>query len=64
MMKCFSLHYEAEPEDSRVDGEVRGSGSWLMETILKLNAFSAAETKCPLGIPLPKKRKGRGRKCN
>lgn len=62
-MKCFSLHYEAEAEDGRVEGEVRSSGSWLMETILKRNAFSTAETKCPLGIPLLK-HKGRGRKCN
>jgi hypothetical protein len=29
MMKCFSLYYEAEAQDGRVDVEVRNSASWL-----------------------------------
>jgi hypothetical protein len=54
MMKCFSLRYEADAHYGRVDVEVRGSGSWLMETMLKRNAISTVETKRTLGIPLVK----------
>jgi hypothetical protein len=52
MMKCFSLYYEAEAQDGRVDVEVRNSASWLrfLETMLERNAISTAETKRTLGI--------------